>query len=99
MGGVLGFLADYRWVITRDHIPDLEYPEGTNMNAKGMEGPHNLDPRIKANGARFALYDDDDNCYYQGMIYGDFVGNEPLYDFGHPNAGCSKIRINGRWLG
>ena len=42
------------------------------------------------------MYDDDNNCYYKGMIYGDYDGTEPLYDFGMPNAGCTYIKINGK---
>ena len=44
------------------------------------------------------MYDDDDNCYYEGMIYGDYYGFEPLDDYGMPNAGCTYIKINGEIL-
>jgi hypothetical protein len=47
---------------------------------------------------RFSLYDDDDECYYEGMLYGDYEGFEPLDDFGTPNAGCVKMKLNGEWL-
>lgn len=91
-------VAEYRWVITRDLLADLDFPEGTNMNAKGMEGPRNLDQDLKTNGANFSLWDDDRECYYIGRIYGNYDGTEPLYDFGSPNAGCVHVKINGVWV-
>ena len=85
--------AKYRWTITRDRI------EGeTEYSAKGKEGPRNLDPTITDNPVRFSMYDADDNCYYEGMLYGDHDGFEPLDDFGTPYAGCSAIKIDGEWL-
>ncbi len=82
-------LAAYRWRITQDHISD------SGDRDVGVEGPRNLDDSIKDNPTAFYLYDDDDNCYYTGMLYGDFTGLEPLDDFGAPNAGCTYIKING----
>ena len=78
----------YRWKITRDRIND-------DGSEKGVSGPRNCDDNLKTNGKRFQMYDDDDNCYYEGMIYGDYDGFEPLDDFGMPNAGCTCIKING----
>ena len=80
----------YRWKINRDHITEGE--------AKGVQGPGDADLTIQENPSRFALYDDDGNCYYQGVIYGDYSGFEPLDDFGMPNAGCTSIKIDGEWL-
>jgi hypothetical protein len=77
----------YRWKITHDHIED--------GRAIGVEGPGGLDENITSNPTHFSLYDDDDNCYYQGMLYGDFDGLEPLDDYGTPNAGCTYVKING----
>ena len=73
--------ALYRWKITKDSITDGE--------DNGVQGPFNLDPTLTTNATRFSLYDDDGECYYQGMIYGDFSGFEPLDDYGMPNAGCN----------
>jgi len=78
--------APYRWKITRDHL------DGEDA---GVEGPRDLDPNLKSNPTRFTMYDDDDECYYSGMLYGDFDGLEPLDDFGMPNAGCTYIKIAG----
>jgi hypothetical protein len=88
----------YRWVITRDRIADLDAPVGTNSNAQGLAGPFDADDGVTTNPTRFAMYDDDGECYYEGMLYGDFCGFEPLDDFGAPNAGCTAIKIDGEWL-
>ena len=90
--------ACYRWTITCDHTAVRSLPEGTNSNAKGMEGPSNCDSGLHDNPTQFSMYDDDDNCYYEGMLYGDFDGFEPLDDFGTPNAGATSIKINGKLL-
>ena len=82
--------AKYRWKITRDRIDDGE--------SKGVEGPAYLDPSVTDNPVHFSLYDDDDNCYYEGMLYGDYSGFEPLDDYGMPNAGCTYIKIDGEIL-
>ncbi len=82
--------AKYRWKITKDRVSDGE--------DNGVEGPRNLDPKLSTNPTHFSLYDDDEECYYQGMLYGEFSGFEPLYDFGIPNAGCTMIKLNGEWL-
>ncbi len=91
--GIMGWrdteLAAYRWRITQDHISE------SGDRDVGVEGPRNLDDDIKDNPTAFYLYDDDDNLYYTGMLYGDFTGLEPLDDFGRPNAGCTYIKING----
>jgi len=79
---------DYRWIITKDRI---------GGDDKGVESG-NLDPSIKVNAARFSMYDDDGECYYEGMIYGEYDGFEPLDDFGMPNAGCTGIKVNGEWV-
>lgn len=89
---------DYCWIITKDHIADTTRPEGTNCNAKGMMGPSDGDPNLKTNPARFSMYDDDKECYYEGMLYGNYDGFEPLEDFGTPNAGAVHIKIDGEWL-
>jgi hypothetical protein len=90
--------APYWWEITKDHIRDESRPEGTNCNAKGMAGPRGGDRTITANPAHFKMYDDDCILYYEGMIYGDYEGLEPIEDFGQWNAGCVRIKINGEWV-
>jgi len=82
--------ASYRWVITKDRI--------TNGEEKGVDGPRNCNPDLKTNRATFSLWDDDGECYYEGLIFGDYEGFEPLDDFGMPNAGCTDIKIDGESL-
>lgn len=79
-------MRKYRWKITRDHL---------DGDAVGVEGPRNRDPELKSNPKPFVLKDDDGETYYQGMLYGDYDGFEPLEDFGTPNAGCTEIWIDG----
>ena len=90
--------APYRWGIPRDRIGDPNAAAGTCQNAQGRVGPRNASNRITKNRTRFALYDDDGACYYEGLIFGDFDGFEPLEDFGAPNAGCARIKLAGVWL-
>jgi hypothetical protein len=79
----------YRWKITKDHL------DGSDA---GVQGPRGLDPKTTANRAHFVMKDDDGVAYYEGDIYGDFDGFEPLDDFGMPNAGCTSIWYNGEQL-
>ena len=78
----------YRWKITRDRIND-------DGSEKGISGPRGCDDNLKTNPKRFSMYDDDGECYYEGMIYGDYDGLEPLDDFGMPNAGCTYVKMGG----
>jgi hypothetical protein len=82
--------ARYRWIIDKDRIGD-----GID---NGTQGPRNLDPTITEPMSRFSLYDDDNECYYEGRIFGDFIGFEPQDDFGAPNAGAVNTKIDGEWL-
>lgn len=82
--------AAYRWTITRDHLADG--PEGSDV---GTSGPRNCDDSLNTNPGRFVMKDDDGETYYQGMIYGDYDGFEPLDEFGEPNAGCTEIWLDG----
>ena len=90
--------APYRWTIIRDEIADPKAEEGTHDNAVGLVGPRDACETVNKNGVRFEMYDDDNNLYYVGYLYGDYDGFEPLEDFGTPNAGCTGIKINGRWV-
>lgn len=87
-------MSHYRWKITKDHItkPDEE------SYAVGIEGPRDADNSVSSNPTRFSLYDDDRICYYEGMLYGDFEGFEPLDDFGTGFAGCTMMKLDGAWL-
>ena len=85
----------YSWTITKDFLANEESgPAGTNANAVGVCGPRGCAvpvEMIKANGVRFEMRDDDGILYYEG--YGLLCDDdEPLRDFGMPNAGCTQIR-------
>lgn len=79
-------MREYRWKITRDHIGD---------GSTGVEGPRGLDPNLKENPVQFWMYDDDNICYYSGWLYGEYQGDEPLLDYGLPNAGACHIKLAG----
>ena len=82
--------SKYRWIITKDHLN-----EGDDV---GTMGPSNCDEDLVSNSTHFSMYDDDMECYYEGMLYGDFEGFEPLDDYGTPNAGAVHIKINGEFI-
>jgi hypothetical protein len=91
----------YYWTITKDHI-DTD-SEGTSSHSLRIRytlglGPPMVPPVLGINPAHFSLYDDDGECYYEGMLYGDYTGFEPLDNFGTPNAGCTKVKLAGEWL-
>ena len=95
--------ATYRWTVTRDHINTgedaLPNPAtGWGGARVGWEGPRNCDSSLTTNPASWAAYDDDGELYYEGMLYGDYDGFEPLNDFAMPDAGAVRIKINGEWL-
>ena len=79
----------YRRTITADFL------DGTEV---GACGPHNADASLTDNPTPFSMFDDDGEHYYDGVLYGDFGGFEPLDDFGTPNAGCTEITVGGRRL-
>lgn len=65
--------ATYAWIVDVDHSPDVDAPEGTNLNAGGVMGPRNapviLQARLKAGEGRpWRIYDDDGELYYSGRI-------------------------------
>ena len=51
----------YRWVITEDYIE--------NGRTVGTEGPSRADSNLKDNPVHFSLYDDDRECYAEGILY------------------------------
>jgi len=86
----------YRWEITKDHISGA----ATALLGKqaNVTGPRGCDDSITDNPAKFAMHDDDGKLYYEGTIWGNYDGFEPLDDFGAPNAGCTSIDIDGERL-
>jgi hypothetical protein len=103
--------ASYGWIIDKDHHPDTSSPEGTNANAKGVTGPHNISDNILnqllgGGGRTFRMKDGDDETLYTGRIIVP-VGEEeglldfkPLDDFGTGNGCATSIhyqRGDGTW--
>ena len=83
----------YRWIITKDNIAEHGIHDDT-----GVQGPRHADPTLDTNPKDFQMYDDDGELYYEGTIFGDYEGFEPLDDFGTPNAGCVGIKYDGEFL-
>ena len=82
--------SKYFWTIDKDHI------EGT---ADGLSCNFMLDT-FHPLGEQFRMFDDDEELYYEGTIWGDYDGFEPLDDFGMPSAGCTNIQYQndkGEW--
>jgi hypothetical protein len=83
-------MENYFWIIYKDHID--------NGKAVGVcEG--NKDLMSSQSSIQFKMFDDDNILYYEGMLYGDFDGFEPLDGYGRPAAGCTSIQLyqNGKW--
>lgn len=84
----------YAWRIDKDHLYTEE--DSFTPNEAGIQGPRDASEELlsalaSGQGMTFKMYDDDDILYYTGRIVGDYEGDEPLSDFGMPNAGCVKI--------
>ncbi len=84
--------AAYAWRIDVDHLADAATAEAR----PGTSGPRNTAPELAHRldtgaGLRFEMYDDDGEHYYSGRIVGTFEGDEPLIDYGRPNAGATLI--------
>ena len=95
----------YRWIITKDHISKkLDGDEST----VGKQGPKGTDYSLTATPVPFSLYDDDNICYAEGMLYTTDDAYEvhdpaevdfsPLDNFGAPMWGCTGIKHNGKWV-
>ena len=99
--------STYGWIIDVDHIKDADAKPGTNCNAVGLTGPHNIPPEIESKlmagmGTTFRMKDDDGELYYEGRILrtdGSEPTFQPLDDFDTPNAGVTSIEYieNGAW--
>jgi hypothetical protein len=66
-------MSHYAWIITKDYMPDTKYPEGSNMNAKGVAGPHDASEEqidwASRHGFDFRLLDDDGEVMYKGRLF------------------------------
>jgi len=74
-------MSTYAWIITRDYDGDKDYPEGTNMNAKGVAGPSDATPeqieKARTEGFVFRMKDDDGNIAYMGKLWCE-DGEQPI---------------------
>ena len=86
--------AAYRWKIDKDYLEE-RIESVPYHGAVGVEGPSDLDESLVSNPQGFTMYDDDDEAYYHGWLYGDYAGFEPVDDFGMPNAGAVHIKFDG----
>lgn len=100
-------MAEYAWLITKDHLFDgatnqTANPEWQMPDEAGTTGPSDATPEQLAaladnQGHVFRMYDDDGILYYSGRMVGDpsEYSDGPLRDFGGPNAGAVLIK----WAG
>lgn len=88
--------APYFWIITKSCT---EFADDRRLI--GLCGPGNGNENLmknKLNEADFTLYDDDNNKCFEGKIYGEYDGFEPLDDWGKGGYGCTYITINGELI-
>jgi hypothetical protein len=86
----------YAWTIINDYRAVDTADDGTMLNARGIVGPtgsaRTHDEIVADPHARhFRLYGGG-QLRYEGVIAGDFQGDEPLDDFGRPLGGCTDIQ-------
>ena len=93
-------MSGYRWIITKDHISEPD-----EKSSVGIQGPSDCDETLKSNPQRFSLYDGDNECCAQGMLYSTDAKLDteeaifsPLDEYGEPNWGCTAIKINGKFV-
>ena len=79
----------YFWTITKIHFDDLQHELSVTQGNPALKG---------INPSHWSSYDGDGNCSYEGMIYGDYSGFEPLDDFTCGNVGDAGIKYKGEWL-
>ena len=65
----------YYWVITKDRLYDAKADERGHQGTSQGNIQFKLD---NVNRATFSLYDGDNECYYEGLIFGDYTGFEPV---------------------
>lgn len=93
---------DYGWKVTRDFWSE-EHPE--DKSQVGTTGPSWLSDAMQekldnvTDCIRWRVYDDDWNCYLEGIMTGDYTGFEPVDDFGTAMYGAIHIKHfeNGKW--
>ena len=90
--------SHYTWIVTRDTIL------GDSSEAVGKIGPGGSTNRapfdsVIINGEHFRMLNDAGEAQFSGYILGDYLGHEPLDDYGSEN-GCSLIQFeqDGVWV-
>ena len=91
---------NYRWIITRDRIS-----EPGEKSLKGISGPSGSNSNLKTNPQRFSVYDDDNICYAEGILYSsdEALDTEealfsPLDQYAGPALGCTSIKVDGSFI-
>lgn len=93
----------YAWIIDNDELWLAGIGDEPEVGAIGPYGApdHLLEKLAHGDGIVFQLWDDDGEHYYTGRVVSDepflspdslYAGDEPLVDYGRPNAGCTEIR-------
>jgi len=83
----------YKWVITKDHI--------SRANERNFKGHTGGTGETDQNPQKFSLYDDDEICYAEGMLWAtddDHDKTESLFAplrWAMRNWGCTDIKIKG----
>jgi hypothetical protein len=89
------------WIVTKDYISNFD-DTVKKVSIIGPRGCKLAEKELKK-GHPFKMFDDDDNLYYSGFLFGDKdseYGFKPLDDFGTSNAGCTYIQYkneDGKW--
>jgi hypothetical protein len=88
----------YTWIVTRDTIL------GDSSESVGKIGPSGAANRapfdsVIIHGEHFRLLNNAGESQFSGYILGNYLGHEPLDDFGSEN-GCSMIEFeqDGEWV-
>ena len=82
----------YPWVITENSpLPNCMSRKVATVGPPGAEKSVSITALIQK-GQRFSLVTPVGVVLYTGYIYGDYLGPEPLAEFGWQN-GCTKIEF------
>ena len=91
-------MSAYTWIVTRDTIL------GDSSEAVGKIGPSGAKSRerfdkVIIDGAHFRMLNVADEVQFSGYILGEYLGTEPLTDYGREN-GCVRIEYEqgGNWI-
>ena len=85
--------SNYTWYISENRPPGDE--RSRKVATVGPPGAKKSVPigTVIQKGQRFSLVTSEGSVLYTGYIYGDYLGREPLADFGWQN-GCTQIEFD-----